>query len=68
MKTIKYKGYDINLKSFKSKAGLWSPWSEVPLEPGGKIAFIGNSSKTKKEADASAEELAKDWIDHRTLE
>ena len=67
MKTIKYKGYDIKLKSRKSKAGRWSPWSEIPLEQDGRITFMmGKSFNTKKKADAYAEELAKDWIDHRT--
>lgn len=68
MKTIKYKGYDIKLKSRKSKAGRWSPWSEIPLEQDGRITFMmGKSFNTKKKADAYAEELAKDWIDHHPL-
>lgn len=66
-----YKGYIVELVSYKLRSGLWSPWVKILRPEGGRVTIsqIGSRRKlefkTQKEADAHALELAKTWIDGR---
>ena len=71
MKKVSYKGHFIELVSEKLRSRGWVPRAIVVVEEGTrvkKIAIFGRtraSFDSQKEADSSALELAKLWVDGR---